>query len=460
MGGVVTATEQLARYVADLDYSALPEPVIRQVKRAILDNVGCGLGGVQTDLGRAAAHLAGGPGFPGQSTILGRGEQVPAPMAAYINSYNSNVLDYDDTLFGHPGTNIVQPAIVLAELARASGQDLIRAVVAGYEVGLRITAAMWPSRERLKVIFPTSTFQTLGAVAAGAAVLRLTTPQVCEAFGIAVTGTPVARPTEKRGLRPWAKPNLGWSSLVGVQSALMAQAGFTGLQQPFDGAGAFWVSVGSDRYDSDQLTAELGMRYDLLALAFKPFSSCRWTHAPLDAVGAVVREHELLPQDIDRVIVRTMTHVALHLAEPRPQTMIDAQFSIPYVVAARLLGHPTGPSWYAPELLADPAIAALAGRIRVEPSVGADDAYYQEGKLPAEATVWTQDGRELTGRIDYARGEPANPLSDQDLADKFIGLAEPVLGGGQAGVVLGLIHQLEALDDVRELTARLRVAAE
>jgi len=216
-------TQRIVEYCVDLDFNVLPNEVIQKVKTNILDSIGCTLGGYKTDVGRIVTNVMRRLGGKPVSTLLGSGFKVSCTNAAYANSLMSNALDFDDCFGGHSGSTIIPPALAIGETFRASGRDLIAAVVVAYEVMGRISAAMEPSREYASKVLGMGTYQTLGAVIAASKLLSLSTSQYLSALGIAGANAPVPS-CMKTSLNPvgatMVKNNYGTASEVGVMSTL------------------------------------------------------------------------------------------------------------------------------------------------------------------------------------------------------------------------------------------------
>lgn len=218
----------------------------------------------------------------------------------------------------------------------------------------------------------------------------------------------------------------------------------------------FGACVGSDRYDASRLTANLGKDYGILRIGYKYYSACRYTSSTLDAVAALVSEHRIMPDDVEKVIVKAQKLVAQNFAIYEPSYRIQAQFSMPYVVTMVLMGEPTGPNWYREELLRDPKVLRLQHRVRLEEDPVATKGFYPGYKTPSTVDIIMKDGHRFSRSVEYPKGEPENPFTKQDHIDKLTNMAL-WLGMGQRQIdeLISVLHHLDRLDNVGELTRLL-----
>ncbi len=252
----------------------------------------------------------------------------------------------------------------------------------------------------------------------------------------------------------WAlKNNFGWAALGGVLGALFAAEGFDANHEILEGETGFWVMASSERCDFTVLTEGLGSTYGILDTSFKPYPCCRFTHSALDAVNHIVRSADIRADEVRRVSICSSSKIRV-FADYRPQSFIDAEFSLPYLVAMLLLREPPGYGWLETDRWRDPAVLSIADRVRlaVDPEAEVDLA---RGYMRARVCVELEDGRVEEGEATYPRGDPRNPLSASELQQKFVGLAEPVIGRMMAGQLDSLIDRLDEVPDVAELTAYL-----
>jgi len=454
----------IADYIVKTSFDDLPEKVISRSKVCILDNLGCMLGGYRTKTGKIVANLARETGGGKQeSTVIGSGDKVSCVCAAFANSMMANALDFDDTYAAgsppiiHPASTTVPPAIAVGERVKATGKDVITSVVLGYEVSIRIGAAIFPSPERMSYVMGLSTFQTFGAVTAASKLLSLSREQVLNALGIAGATAPVSS-VMKTTLNPMGasmvKNNYGWASQNGVTAALLAKMGFNGPKDILDGNRGFWIMAGSDRCNFDKLVEKLGEKYELMNVGFKPYPSCRLTHQAIDATIRLVRElraNGLQLEEIEEIIVRSIST----LTEPpftnyKPKNMEDSQLSLPFSIAAAIYGGKPGPDWFAEKNL--PRILELARKVKIEVDPEAESHPHLLTKTKVAIIA---GGRQFTAHTDTTRGDPENPMTKDELREKFRGLASEVIEQKKAEIVVNIVDKLEKMDDITKLTDAL-----
>jgi 2-methylcitrate dehydratase PrpD len=263
-------------------------------------------------------HEGAGP-YRARSLRVTREVQPRSTWSRYLN-YASAGLDFSDN---HPGSTLIPAALAVGEHLVASGPSLIEAMVAAYEISIRIGTAIQPSRERMKEVWFVRTWQTFGAVAAAGKLLSLDSVEMANAFGIAGVTSPLPC-GNSWGLRP--------------QHWVLQGGSFKGNRSVLDGEHGFWRIAGSDRCDFDVMTRDLGKDYLLPMMSFKPYPSCRWTHSTLDAVKEIVEERKLVGGQIEQVVVKSFPQHTTHLIDYEPATLVDAEFSTPYTVAMILAG--------------------------------------------------------------------------------------------------------------------------
>jgi len=447
-------TRKLAEYAATLSYDDLPPQVVRRAKTAIMDSLACTLGGSGTDIGVKILSLVKSLGGSPESTVIGGRYKASSPLAAFANAHLANALDFDDFIAGngHAGTTIIPAAIPVAEALGESGKKLLSAVVAGYEVSVRIGKAIDPSPARRKEIFGQSHYQIFGAVSAAGNLLGLDGNQMAKAFGIAGSTGPVPAILKVIGPRGanMIKNAYGHAVMDGIIAAMLAKDGFTGPDDILDGPDGLWKICGSDRCDFELMTHDLGKDFETYNLGFKPYSCCRWIHPTLDAALEIVRQHKVEPAEIDEITVRSVTRLTVwrpYEVHP-PETMVEAQFCAPYALAVAILGFQPGPDWYTKDRLTDPNAMRLARKVKLIPDLEADSSY--PPKIISKVEVRTRKGT-YTHRVDFPKGDPNNPMTDQEIQTKFNRLAAKSIEMDRIKDIVDKVHALERSPDVREL---------
>lgn len=461
-------THALAAFAARLDLASVPENAKQEVRKALLDNLGCVLAGSRTTLADAADAVAQTLGGVPQASVFGRTTRTSVAQAAFVNGTAANALDFDDGYavdgkgMGHPSSSLVPAALAMGEWRGSSGAAVLTALVAGYEVCNRVAHAICPSHERHAQVWGVGVHQGFGAAVVAARLLGLDAARLLDAIGLAgaFATVPAARKWNF-GARPLFsfKDMLAIAGESGVRAALYAQHGLVGSRDILDGETGFWIMSSSDRCDFQRLSAGLGEDWTVFRFYFKPYPACRWIHAALEACEELVAEHKLRPVDICGVRIGTFRDMVESFDDRAPRSLVDGEFSMPYTVAALLSGIPVGPEWYSERTMRDPAVLDLARRIVLEVDDEAEARHFsEERKTMSVVTLTLADGREVSRRVAVARGGHDRPLDDEERERKFRSLAEPVIGPARSSELMERVYTIESVTDVSEIAALLTPA--
>ncbi|MEH0019428.1 MAG: MmgE/PrpD family protein [Desulfobacter sp.] len=457
-------TRQLVEYTVEARFDRIPGAVVEQAKLHLLDSLGCSLGGSRSPIGESVMEPFKRMGGSPDATLVGGGAKAPVVQAAFVNGTCANALDFDDTYLadgiGHPGASIIPAALAAGEWKQATGKEILTAMITAYDVGNRIGHAIQPTPERMANVWGVGTWQTFGAVVGAAKTMGLDRDGMFNAFGIAGATAPLPN-TQKWGWdiseRPihWVKEPTGWPCWTGTLAAVLAENGFVGNRYILDGDNGFWIMAGSDQCDYEKMTHGLGEEFVLNNdMSFKPYSCCRWQHPALDALGLILTEHGLGPEDIKSIDIHSFAWVKSQEVHD-PVSVVDAQFCIPYTAAMVIMGYPPGPGWYTEENLARPDIAALARRVRVHTDPALDRRYVKDKELSARVEVATCKGDILDRFVEIPLGDPRNPLSPEQVRDKFMRQATHVLNSDAAAQAMALVDRFETLETVDDLMGLL-----
>ena len=412
---------ELAAFAAGLRFSDIPVPVVRKTEDLLVDWFGSAVAGHGA---RAVASitrfaLAMGPQTGPAEVIVTRASSSPY-LAAMANAAASHMAEQDDVHNGsvfHPATVVFPAALAVAQALGASGQQLLTAAVAGYEVGIRVGEFL--GRSHYKVFHTTGTAGTLAAAAAVGNLLGLDAQQMQHAFGSA--GTQSAGLWEfLRTAADSKQLHTAHAASAGLMAAYLAKDGFTGAAQIFEGPQGMAAGMSSDA-DPSKLTDGLGTRWATSETSFKYHACCRHTHPAADALLQVMQAHQLQSADIAHVV----THVhqgAIDVLGPvtNPVTVHQSKFSMGTTLAlAARFGH-AGLAEFEQHFL-DPETQALRERVEMVLDAEIDAAYPQ--RWIGKVTVSTVDGRVLHGRIDEPKGDPGNTLSREEITAKALRLA-------------------------------------
>lgn len=413
----------LATFAASLQFDDIPQHVVERTVNLYVDWLGSALGGKgarPVESIALFASMAGAANGNGQSEVLIDRTRATPYFAAMVNAAASHFVEQDDVHNGsvfHPATVVFPVALALAQAAHASGRDFIVAVVAGYEVGIRIGEFL--GRSHYKVFHTTGTAGTVAAAATAGRTLGLTPVQMLDAFGSA--GTQASGLWEfLRDAADSKQLHTAMAAANGLMGAALAADGFKGATRILEGEKGMAAGMSTDA-DPSRLTDRLGERWALTETSFKYHAACRHTHPAADALLAVMAEHGLKPQDIERVTARVHQGAIDVLgAVTVPTTVHQAKFNMGTVLALVAYHGYAGVTEFE-EGYAATKVAAFRDKVEMVFDEEVDLAY--PARWIGKVTVHTRDGRELTGRVDEPKGDPGNTLSREEITMKFRRLA-------------------------------------
>jgi 2-methylcitrate dehydratase PrpD len=441
-------TATLAEFVAESTLEDVPEPVHEKATEAISDLVGVAVYGSHHEVGGKVAAYVDATFAGAGATVFGRGAASPAG-AALANGAFGHAVDFDDTFESiviHPTSPVFSAALAVAEAEGASGRDVLEAYVTGIEVAFRTGHATYPSHYD-HGWHSTGTVGSFGATAAAASVLGLSAERVRHALGIAAS----ASSSLKKNFGTMTKPlHSGHAAQMGVRSALLAAEGFTADPEIFEGKlGYGTVMTPSGEYDPEELTAEFGEEWAVMDLGYKPYPSGVITHAAMDAMREIVVGNDLDPEDVESVTVALDEAASEMLHHERPETGLEAKFSIEFCLAAVLRERDPGVHEFTTEYVTDPVTRTETAKVSraFEPNLfGGDFANYA-----ARVSVTTREDAEHVVEEKYAPGSPNNPLSEDRLRAKFDECANAVISEEDARTAYEAIRSLEDDGALEEL---------
>ncbi len=448
--------DRLAHFSMMTPYEALPPQTVHQAKRAVLDLVGCALGGIRVGYNRSVHQYVHGLQGTPEAWVWGSGVRVPAPHAALVNGTKAHHLELDDghlEAASHPGVSVIPAAIAVGETVGASGRDLIRAVVLGYEVCIRAGLAVAQGIREHGVHGP-GMMGALGAATAASLLMGLPEREMAAAMTTAGSLLPVS-PYESFVEGTLTKDlYAGWAGFVGIVAAELARHGMNGPHRFLEGrysVGRLLLHEGTS--DTARLLSDLGQPFLIDQIYFKPFAASRAVHPTVTAVLELMETHGFTAADVETVDVETYPFAADLSAHSTLATPISARLNIPYSVAVAIRTGKLGPEAFLPEALADRETLALAERITVSPA-----ARYGSGPTGARSSVVQirlRDGRVLTREVAHARWDRYRGPSDAELEAKFDSLAEGVMSAHRAPRVKAMLWQLDAQESICHLASCL-----
>ena len=451
----VTAT--LSEFTASISLDRLPPEVVQRARFLLLDLIG-NIVRARHDAESTPALLGAVRALGmaiGDSGVFGDAMRYAPAGAALLNGALGHSLDFDDTHAAaslHPGAPVIPAALAAGEMAGAAGADVLAAIVAGYEMTCRVALALPAGEHYTRGFHPTATCGVFGAAAAAGRVFGLDAEAIASALGIALSQSAGSLQFLANGA--WTKRfQVGWAAQCGLAAAALAREGFKGAAEALEGRHGFMRAYAPSP-NPERAREKLGEEFELMNTAVKPYPSCRYGHAGIDAAIALRAQHGLQPEEIDGVTLGLPRSGMLLIGEPAekkaaPENVVDGQFSGPFVIAVALATG--GMDWDSYRLLRDPAVRGLTGLVRCEfdPEIEAEFPRNMAGKLTVSA-----HGRRYEKKVIVPKGEPGNFLSEAELRGKFASLADPVLGDDRAAALANAALAIDTLPDIAALMQR------
>ena len=441
--------EQLAAYVTAETFDRLPDATVGAARRAILDTLGVTLAGaVEPTAARVRAmleHRRAGA----EATIVGTPLRASVEDAALANGTAAHALDYDDvqiSLQGHPSAPVLAAALALAEKEHASGAALVLAFVIGVEIEAKLGRAVNPAHYETGW-HATSTLGVLGVAAAAAKLVGLSAERTAHALAIAASMASGIKANFGTDVKPL---HVGHAARCGLEAAALARAGFTANPRALEHVDGFGSTHGGGAKPVWELATEaLGAPHEVASpgIGVKRFPACASTHQALDATLALAEEHSIDPAAVTAVECAVFYLAPHQLIYDRAETGLQGKFSMPYCVAVALLDGVVGLGQFSDERARRADVQAFMPKVRmfVHPEQTTRDC------LPTrftEVAITLRDGRRLERRVDQAKGQPKNPLSDAELTVKFRDCAARVLAPERVDAVLRAVEGLPTVPDV------------
>ena len=430
-----------------------PAATRERAAAAVLDTAGVMLAGSPEPASRNVRKVVAGEGGDA-CAVFGTTIRASATGAALVNGTAAHALDFDDMCFvslAHPSAPLVPAALAAGELVRASGRGVLDAYVVGFEIEARLGRLMNP-RHYQRGWHCTSTLGTIGAAAAVSRLLGLDAVSAGHALAIAAS--------EASGLKEnfgtMVKPlHAGLAARNGVLAGLLARTGMTASGTAFEGPQGFLHALDSEGTDLAGAIADLGVRWEIVetGITVKLYPSCAGTHPSLDAILDLRRREAFTDADVERIDIDVDSITPTVLIYERPATGLEGTFSMPFCAAAAVVYGHVGIDTFAAASIADEAVTALMPRVhmRVDPSLDGSGPPLTQARV----TISLRDGRVLDAQANGARGYPSQPANDHELDAKFLACARLAMPEASAERALGLLRQIEHLEDIRTTTTAL-----
>ena len=453
-----TISETLARFAAGLSYAELPAEVAKIAKLRLLDTVGVCLASCDMAYAQAILDFAVEQGGPAEAVAYGSAHRLPASWAALYNGSLAHGNDYDDThskSIVHVGGAVMPTALAVADRLGRDGRSLLAAVVAGYEVATRIGMAA-SKGFHAQGFHPTGVCGAFSATAVAGKLLGATPEQLAHGFGIA--GSQAAGSMEFLAEGAWTKRmHPGWAAHAGVVAAGLARRGYTGPRRIFEGRyGIYNLYSNTVKPELRRAVAGLGEEWEILNTDYKPYPCGHISHPYMDCALNLRRDYGLKPDGIASIELRVPTAAVAILCEPvadkrRPQNSYAARFSLPYAVGAVLVWGKAGIEEFSDARIRDRDVLALCERT----TYVVDDSLPFPRSFPGWIFITLKDGRRLEARMDASRGSRENPMTDDDVLEKFEANARRALPAAQVQRLWDEGLNLEKTADIRQFTQLL-----
>jgi len=444
-GNDASLTARLTAFWEQFDENRIPAALQRQAKMLLADLAGVGIGGSLQEEVAPIHHLFRDMGGSAEATVWNYGEKLPVHAAALINASFSHALEMDDThrfTYFHVGAVVIPPILALAERDHVRGKRLIKALIAGYETALRIALSVIPEH-RLHGFHPTATVGVFGSAAACSVMLGLDAGQTVHALGLAGTQSSGLFQFQFDGCSA-KRFHAGRAAQSGLIAALLAQKGFSGSPEILEGRYGFG-NVMSPRFEPETIFDQLGTKWHIMEMGIKPYSACRFCHAPIDAARAL-RAHK----DWDTAALESLELVCSRqlfdqTGGKSPDSPMGAQLSTPNAIALALLVGSNSPQ-AVERHFRDPEIMEMTRQIKL---VVDDNLPRTSRHVILKARFKT--GRELVSEVQLPTGEPENPMTPEAFRDKFNGLCAPVLAPERIDRLWEAISHIDKLEDAGAL---------
>ncbi|MBN8873428.1 MAG: MmgE/PrpD family protein [Rhodospirillales bacterium] len=447
-------TAQLSDFTASIRLDRLPPEVVQRARFLVLDLVG-NIVRARHDAESTSSFLGAVRAMgmaAGNSGVFGDASRYTPAGAAFLNGALAHSLDFDDTHAAgslHPGAPVIPAALAAGEMVGASGADVLAAIVAGYEVTCRVALALPAGEHYDRGFHPTATCGAFGAAAAAARVFGLDADGVANALGTVLSQAAGSLQFLANGA--WTKRfQVGWAACNGLMAATLVREGFKGAAEALEGKHGFMRAYAPNP-TPERAVERLGEVWELMNTAVKPYPSCRYGHAGIDAALALRAANDLKPEDITAIRFGLPKSGMLLVGAPAekkadPQNVVDGQFSGPFVISAALATGKMG--WDSYRLLQDPTIRSLLPKVTCafDPEIEAEFPANMSGKLTIEA-----GGKRFEQKVVVPKGEPSNFLSEAELRAKFAGLTDAVLGGERAAALADAVLAIDTTADVSSL---------
>lgn len=464
---MLNVTDSFVRLATETTLDLVPDHVVHECKRVLIDSLGCALGGIASDKGKVGIAMARKMGGLPQSTLLGVGGRYSAGVAAFANSELMNGLDMDT--IGHLPPIIIPALLAMAEAKKNNGRDFLLAMVVAQEIGARISRgvstmmASLAKRGTTPDVFGNSNEYILGAAVGCALLMGLSAEEVAQSMAISayLCSLPVCKDWESTLPKAMIKyAPTAWLAQGAIQSALLAEEGYTSNKYTLDSQFGFPLIYSQDAsvWSAEKVLADLGENWLFANYYYKPYPCCRFIHSILDCYYNLKSKYDFKPDEISAVRCYSDNFVA-HPDQHAVENQIDAQFSIPYSVAMAAYDYKIGPAWQDKAALRSPDIKAFMKKVEVIVTPKVKEMRRIDGKAFYGKVEVDARGQMFEAETMYSKGTNVDGyrMTDEDLIAKFKSNSGLLLSDRQMERATEMILNLEDLEDINGLTEQLHI---
>jgi 2-methylcitrate dehydratase PrpD len=458
----MSVTAGVAEFISHAGLSNVPSSVCHLAKRSIVDGIGLAIAGSRAQGSRLLREHVASAGCSGEASVLGTALTAPNRFAAFLNGAAIHADDYDDTqlavspdrvygLLTHPTAPVLPAVLAIAETDQRSGADLLLSYLVGVEVATKVSESIKP-RHYEEGFHSTATAGAIGAAAGVAKLLALDAEKTAVALAIAASQAGGLRENFGTMTKPF---HAGRAAESGVIAGDLARRGFTAAPNILEAPRGFFRAAGGG-YDPDLIDGQLGRpwTFESPGVSIKPHPSGSLTHPAMWAMAQLISEHGIVAGRVQAVRVGTNRHMPNALIHHRPQTELEAKFSMEFCMAILLLDGRAGLSEFTDAVVRRPDVQEMVSRISLEVDSEAEAA--GSHTMTSIVSVQMDDGRRLTARAQYGKGSPENPMSDDELVRKFLECA--AWGGLAEESAIELSKRLLAVEDEPNVAGVIRSA--
>ncbi|MGA2318045.1 MAG: MmgE/PrpD family protein [Thermodesulfobacteriota bacterium] len=446
-------TQELATYCHGLKFRQLPEEVVDRVKYFFLDFIGVACRGSQENSSKSIYRFVREMGCGHQQgVIIGTKERALYLYSALANGTSAHAIEMDDVSNEsslHPGAVVFPAALATSEMVKGAGKKFIEAVVLGYEVMIRLGKALGAENSYQRGFHPTGTCGSFGSSVAASKILGLHEQGLLSALGI--SGSQAAGSMEYLAQGAWTKRfHAGWAAHSGMIAAQLAREGFRGPSSIIEGRDGF-LHAYSNGADARKVLEGIGSGFEILHTSVKPHACCRYMQPPIDGILKIVKENDLQPDQVAKVKLGLLRAGAPLIAEPKenkynPQSIVDAQFSMPFGAAIALLYRRAGLNEFHPSKIHSEEVRRMMKQIEYFVDPDLDRTFPKQWCATAE--IFTKDEQRYFAKVEYCKGDPENPLSWDELIEKFNDLSSRFMTKERR---LKIVDQVKRLEKIRDL---------